>query len=134
MWHMVRRRDLEMSYVDEIYALAKLQEKDGFEVTKESGWQYSFKYPRCRPQTRAQNKLGYYSRIKINSTWNFTHSLHTVVEGNTIGGTQTSGNCYWTMPFIQLLHFSEIFVKWCDFCLRHSKFCVYADLLYILCI
>lgn len=33
------------SYVDEIYALAKLQEKDGFEVTKESGWQYSFKYP-----------------------------------------------------------------------------------------
>ncbi len=33
------------NYVDEIYNLAKLQEKDGFEVTKETGWQYSFRYP-----------------------------------------------------------------------------------------
>lgn len=33
------------TYVDKVYALAKEQEKDGFEVTKEEAWQYSFRYP-----------------------------------------------------------------------------------------
>lgn len=32
-------------YVEKIYDLAKKQEQDGFEVTKESAKQYSFKYP-----------------------------------------------------------------------------------------
>lgn len=32
-------------YVEKIYSLAKEQEKDGFEVTKEDAWQYSFRYP-----------------------------------------------------------------------------------------
>lgn len=33
------------TYVDKIYSLAQEQQKDGFEVTKEDAWQYSFRYP-----------------------------------------------------------------------------------------
>ena len=40
------------TYVDKVYELAKEQEKDGFEVTKEDAWQYAFKYPVIRSQRR----------------------------------------------------------------------------------